>query len=97
MESSAETPGKFYVGDGVSTHSTCILSVPLENVSTFETWDHQRADFIRGHRNEHLYSCVADEMFVVHLLEVHAKSCKDSTCKCRCSFNVVDVGEGTIF
>ena len=89
MESSPETTGKLHVGDGVpATLTSCTLpgiSISWKNVSTFETWEHQKTDFIRGHSDEDL--CITDEMFVVHLLEVHAQLCADSLCKCRCSIN----------
>ena len=101
MESVALTSGTFFVGDGVHVQAPSTVHISLNNVRISKTWEHQKTDFVQGNSGNH--SCSTDEIFVFHLLKVHAQFCLDPSCKCRCRRYVADgtemtnLAEGNIF
>ena len=106
MESAPITPGVTADGGGVSAvrpangptceSSTVKLSscINLNIGAISHLWEHQKGDFLKGHCDE--YSCTADEVFVFHLLKIHAKFCAEPSCNlysCRSSSHMIEETE----
>ena len=86
MESAAVTPGT--LGDvSVAFRSAATWTAStvkcdyINNVCISELWENQKMDFVEGRCDTH--SSVLDEIFLLHLLEIHAKCCTEPSCKQR--------------